>query len=185
MYIASSTLQGLPLNTIKNIADLTPIKQGINLNKIRFIRPRSDGVSVIGYPFDWFRIKDTTVEEVLNFMKNPTDDVIFKDIFHYGRGTDMCEICYGFGVLDWVNKAVKSKRRIPNQEDYKNFEMEVIIEHYKKSTNELVYYSITSKLRPGEERCSVCFGSGFRLHMDGASTTFLTSTGHTYKKYFI
>jgi len=172
MLIADVSLRGFSKEKIKS----KPHWQTVNLGKLRLVKdPELNGVgiTILIYPFHLYKVYDITMKEIITLAKNPTDRMIFKRIFSFGKkpNINVCKQCSGFGVLDWINKVAKSKNRKPNDEDYKNFKLEVIIEHYQKTTNKLMYYTTMSKLRPGEEHCTACFGSGLQ-QCNGRDTQF-------------
>lgn len=109
-----------------------------------------------------FLIKDITLDEI-NIINHENKDS--KHFFTFEMAKLACPRCGGTGIIDWIDRATKTKAHPPRvlrqkQNHVRDKKGKVTILHGWSGYR---LYVSSPKLRLGEEMCYECHGSGIKL----------------------
>jgi len=137
----------------------------IRVTNWRYIKPLIDldekekGVFEICIDISVFTVYNITLEELDKLMsKNITEMYIFK----YFKNTLICSKCGGTGIIDWIDKATKSKEDVTSIAESFNYIRGPVINKLTFWNDDILYTS-TPRKKLGDEFCYECHGCGIKL----------------------
>lgn len=136
-------------------------KRPLKINHWQFIEVINSDVKIC-LNESVFLIKDITLDDVNKINHENKDS---KHFFNFEMAKLACPRCGGTGIIDWIDKATKTKAHPPRglrqrQNHIRDKKGKVTIFH---SWSGYRLYVSSPKMSLGDEVCYKCYGSGIKL----------------------